>query len=186
MSEQRLVALIRGINIGKNNRLAMADLRGLIESAGGVDVKTVLQSGNAVFTGSGRARDWQHRLSQALTGHGLTVPVIVRTTAALEEAVGADPFGDMATDARLHLLGFLSATPAASALTALDKTVEQRQIKGGKDSRDQYKIVGDHVYLWCPINVHESIFATVNWDAKLGVDVTMRNFATVEKLLAIA
>ena len=186
MSEQRLVALIRGINVGKNNRLAMQDLRGLIEAAGGAAVTTLLQSGNAVFAGSGSAVDWQHRLSQALAGHGLKVPVIVRTAAALAKAVEADPFGSVATDPRLHLLGFFSATPSASARSALDKAVEQRKVKGGRDSGDEYKIVGDHVYLWCPINVHESIFATVNWDAKLGVDVTMRNFATVEKLLAIS
>ena len=186
MSEQRLVALIRGINVGKNNRLAMKDLRELIEAAGGVDVKTVLQSGNAVFTGSGSAADWQHRLSRDLAGHGLTVPVIARTAAALDKAVEADPFGDVATDPRLHLLGFCSATPSASARAALDKAIEQRQAKGGKDSGDRYEVVGDHVYLWCPVNVHESIFATVDWNAKLGVDVTMRNFATVDKLLAAA
>ena len=46
----RLVALLRGINLGRSRRVAMADLRELLEDLGYEDVRTHLQSGNAVLT----------------------------------------------------------------------------------------------------------------------------------------
>ena len=45
----RFVALFRGINVGKAKRIAMADLRALLESMGYTNVRTLLNSGNAVF-----------------------------------------------------------------------------------------------------------------------------------------
>ena len=53
----RYVALFRGINVGKAKRIAMADLRALLEKLGYTDVKTLLNSGNAVFTGAAGAAD---------------------------------------------------------------------------------------------------------------------------------
>ena len=46
----RQVALIRGINVGRAKRVAMADLRALVEGLGYRDVDTLLNSGNVVFT----------------------------------------------------------------------------------------------------------------------------------------
>ena len=43
------VALLRGINVGKAKRVAMADLRGLMEELGYTEVRTLLNSGNVVF-----------------------------------------------------------------------------------------------------------------------------------------
>jgi uncharacterized protein (DUF1697 family) len=43
------VALLRGINLGARNKVAMADLRALIEELGAEDVRTYVQSGNVVF-----------------------------------------------------------------------------------------------------------------------------------------
>ena len=48
----RLVALLRGINLGAKRRVPMADLRELMAELGYEDVRTVLQSGNVVFTGA--------------------------------------------------------------------------------------------------------------------------------------
>ena len=53
----RVAALLRGINIGPNKRIAMADLRAIVESLGHTDVETYLQSGNVVFTPKRRAKD---------------------------------------------------------------------------------------------------------------------------------
>lgn len=77
----RYVALLRGINVGKNNRISMADLRNLIEGLGHADVRTHLNSGNVVFTASKQlnevlATDIQTAITSTLD---LDVPVIVRT-----------------------------------------------------------------------------------------------------------
>ncbi|HEU5420497.1 MAG TPA: DUF1697 domain-containing protein, partial [Streptosporangiaceae bacterium] len=46
----RYAALLRGINVGGRNKVAMADLREIVESLGHTDVATYIQSGNVVFT----------------------------------------------------------------------------------------------------------------------------------------
>ena len=48
----RQVALLRGINVGRANRVTMVDLRALFETMGYIDVRTLLNSGNVVFTSS--------------------------------------------------------------------------------------------------------------------------------------
>jgi uncharacterized protein (DUF1697 family) len=45
-------ALLRGINVGRAKRVAMADLRSLVEDLGYGEVGTLLNSGNVVFTTS--------------------------------------------------------------------------------------------------------------------------------------
>lgn len=47
----RYVALLRGINVGRAKRVAMADLRALVEGLGFHSVRTLLNSGNVVFDG---------------------------------------------------------------------------------------------------------------------------------------
>ena len=46
----RLIALLRGINVGKAKRIAMADVRALFADLGFTEVATLLNSGNVVFT----------------------------------------------------------------------------------------------------------------------------------------
>ncbi len=43
------IALFRGINVGGNNLLPMKELRAVLEDLGMEDVRTYIQSGNAVF-----------------------------------------------------------------------------------------------------------------------------------------
>jgi uncharacterized protein (DUF1697 family) len=52
------VALIRGVNnIGKARRVAMADLRAVFEGLGFRGVRTLLNSGNVVFSAPGERRE---------------------------------------------------------------------------------------------------------------------------------
>ena len=50
---------------------------------------------------------------------------------------------------------------------------------------DVARLVKDHLYLWCPTGISKATFAAVNWDKKLGTAVTMRNWNTVTKLVAM-
>src|SRR5215475_11388592 len=76
----RYVALLRGVNnAGMARRVAMADLRALFESLGFRDVRTVLNSGNVVFSAATKARgDVLARIEKALASRlQLTAPVTV-------------------------------------------------------------------------------------------------------------
>ena len=79
----RLVALLRGINLGAKRRVPMADLRELMDELGYTDVRTVLQSGNVVFTGTKATR--AQKLQKALEERfGFEIDVVMRTMAELQ------------------------------------------------------------------------------------------------------
>lgn len=176
MTSTRYIALLRGVNVGRNKRIAMADLRALLAGLGYSDVQTLLQSGNAVFRSADPAPAVAAAIEQALLRElGVQSTVIVRSAAELRAAIAANPLLDRATDPAKHLVGFLAGEPdqeKAQSLAALDL------------GPDQARLAGRELYLWCPDGV---LAATgVNWERQLGVAVTMRNWNTVTKLAAMA
>jgi uncharacterized protein (DUF1697 family) len=115
---------------------------------------------------------------------GVKVPVVVRTHEQLTAVVDADPYSEIADDPAKHLLGFFSARPKKADLKAFEEMVS-RKIDDSTVS-GLHQITGDHCYLWCPQGILKSLFGKVDWDAKLGVTVTMRNFTTIGKLLELS
>jgi uncharacterized protein (DUF1697 family) len=175
------IALIRGINVGTAKRVAMADLRKMLTGLGYADVRTLLNSGNAVF-----ATDDSSAKVTAAIEHGLRedlkVParVLVRTRAQVVAAMAADPLGDTATDGSKHFLGFLDSSPT----NPVGDIAELAQ--DADTAPDIARLVDDHLFLWCPNGISKATFAAVNWDKKLGTAVTIRNWNTVGKLVDLA
>jgi uncharacterized protein (DUF1697 family) len=169
----RYAAFLRGINLARVNRLAMADLRTILGDLGYTDVKTHLQSGNAVLTTSAKAAKVERDVESAIRKeHGLEVPCLVRTTAQLRAVVDADPFGDVATDPSRYFVVFLSAS--------LDEKVT------GDYAPEEYRVIGREVYLWLPNGAHASKLAAAVSNKQTKVVATMRNWNTVTKMLALA
>jgi uncharacterized protein (DUF1697 family) len=107
----RCAVLLRGVNVGRGNRIAMADLRALLERLGAADVRTYLQSGNAVV-------DWDRpgalapAVEAALRDElSLPVRVLVRTADEVDAVVASCPF-EVADPKLLHAW-FLSGPPPA-------------------------------------------------------------------------
>jgi len=173
----QLVALLRGVNVGRANRIAMADFRGLLHDLGYGSPRTLLQSGNAIFEATkAQAAKAGPRIEAALKSHGVTSKVLIRTGDQVREAIDADPFTTISTDESRHFLGFLADKPtkdAESAVHALD------------DGNDRIRIIGTHVYLWMPEGLMESTLTKAKWERLLGTEVTARNFNTVTKLAAL-
>lgn len=181
MTDTRYLALFKGINVGKAKRIAMADLRRVLGDLGYGEVATHLQSGNAVFTATGNASAVAAAVQTAVrTELGVDASVVVRTKEQLTAVIAADPFGDLADDPAKHLLGFFSAVPDADRLAAFAQFLQQQQLD--PDVAGAHRITADHCYLWCPEGVLKSPFGTVDWNRKLGVVVTMRNWSTVLKV----
>jgi uncharacterized protein (DUF1697 family) len=175
------IALIRGINVGTAKRVAMADLREMLTSLGFGNVRTLLNSGNAVLTSSASTAQVATAIERGLRDD-LKVParVLVRSRAQVVAAMTADPLGDIATDGSKHFLGFLDTTPT-NDVEAIAELAD-----GDDTAPDVARLVDDHLYLWCPGGISKATFATVNWDKKLGSAVTMRNWNTVTKLVDLA
>ena len=176
------IALIRGINVGTAKRVAMADLREMLTGLGYTDVRTLLNSGNAIFGTTDSVSEVTAAIEKGLADD-LVVPakVLVRTRAQVEKALAADPIGELATDGAKHFLGFLVEKPTR-------KTVEEiAALTNGADwAPDIARLVDDHLYLWCPNGISNATFAKVSWDKKLGIAMTMRNWNTLTKLVALA
>ena len=173
----RQVALIRGINVGRAKRVAMADLRALVEDLGYGDVRTLLNSGNVVFSAPGAAPgDAAARIEQALaTRLGVSAPVTVLTAAELAAIVTDNPLLEVA-DNPSRLLVAVLANP--DDRPRLEPLVEQ-------DWAPEVLAISDRVaYLWCP----EGVLASRLPEAVgrvLDDAVTTRNWTTVTKLRAL-
>jgi uncharacterized protein (DUF1697 family) len=100
---QRYVALLRGINVGGKNLVAMADLRDAVAADGHTDVRTYIQSGNVLFTSDAPAASLEQRLEAALAARfGRPLPVLVRSRRQLAAVVTQAPPGFGTEPARYH------------------------------------------------------------------------------------
>ena len=174
---RRHVALIRGINVGRAKRVAMADLRAIVGDLGYGDVRTLLNSGNVVFTVPASVRtDPARSIEQGITARlGISARVTVLTAAELAAAVAENPLGKVATD------------PTRLLVTVLTNPADRKRLLplARQDWTPEVLAVGRRVaYLWCPKGMLESRLAQAV--SRLLADAaTARNWATVTKLHAL-
>jgi len=173
----KLVALIRGINVGRARRVAMADLRGMVEGLGYRDVATLLNSGNVVFTVPGQDRaDPGPRIEAGLADRlGVPARVIVLTGSELAAAVAGNPLLELANDPSRLLVGVLADPADRPRLEPL----------GREDWGEEAFALGPRVaYLWCPGGMLASRLVGA-FNRALGDAVTTRNWSTLSKLNAL-
>jgi uncharacterized protein (DUF1697 family) len=114
------VALLRGINVGKAKRVAMADLRQLLADLGYKHIHTLLNSGNALFDADDLTPPADHaaRIETALHATlGVSARVIVLPGDSLRAAVAENPLRTAAdANPSAFLMGFVPDRDALSAL----------------------------------------------------------------------
>jgi len=171
------VALLRGVNVGGNQRVPMAALRQLCDDLGYADVVTYIQSGNVVFRSPARrAAAVERAMTVAIEKDlGLKVSVIVRTQAELATVAAGNPFGN-AEPNRLHV-AFLDTKPAAARVRALEAF---------DAGADEVKVRGREAYLHTPKGYGNSKLSGPFIEKQLQVAATARNWNTVTKLLEMA
>lgn len=174
----RHVALLRGINVGRAKRIAMADLRTVIERLGYGEVRTLLNSGNVVFRAPpSRTGDHGARIQQAVEHRlGVSSRVTVLTATELALAIDQNPWAGADPDpSRLlvAVLGRAADRPRLQRLAEDDWTPERLGVG---------RRVG---YLWCPAGIAESRLMKAV-ERLLGDGVTSRNWATMLKLNHLA
>jgi uncharacterized protein (DUF1697 family) len=172
------VALLRGINVGRNNRIAMADLRDLLTGLGYTDVVTLLQSGNAVFSTANTDPDAvAAEIEQAITRRlGLTIRCLVRDRADLQRVVDGNPLPERINDPSKLLVSFLSARPDPATLADIDFASFAPEECG----------VGEReFYVWFPDGVNNAKLSYAFFEKRFGGVATARNWNTVTKLLVM-
>jgi uncharacterized protein (DUF1697 family) len=175
----RLVALLRGINVGTARRVPMDELRRVVEGLGATGVATHLRSGNVVYGSPDPPARAGRRLERALAeAFGFAVPVVIRTAPQMRRIVADNPLpAEAAADpARLQVV-FLSAAPPAGSLAGIE-----REDVGG----DAIRVAGRNVYVWSAGGITGSPALATLERRRLPVVATARNWRTVERLAAMA
>jgi len=170
----RWAALLKGINIG-GKKIPMVELKALIEGLGHRDVKTLLASGNVVFSCDETAGPaLEQALETALAGWGLKTDVMVRNLAELKAVIAANPFPEAARDHPNHLLVAFHRDPVPDGLI--------ERIPEIYDGPERLKAVGRELYVDFPIDVGNSKLLPAMAKLKFPKIATMRNWNTVGKL----
>jgi uncharacterized protein (DUF1697 family) len=181
------VALLRGINVGGRNKVAMADLRAVVTSLGHADVATYIQSGNVVFTARATdpallAADLEAAIAQALD---VRPRVVVVSREELAQVVRDNPYSAEANPKSVHAV-FLGEYPAAEMVDHVADAQRQARLKG---SRDTAQYVGRILFLHTPDGFGRSelaaLLARPGGPTSVRGAGTARNWVTVTRLLAM-
>ncbi|MDQ1374371.1 MAG: hypothetical protein QOJ09_1709 [Actinomycetota bacterium] len=165
----RYAAMLRGINLGSRNRVAMPALKELFEAFGYTDVSTYVQSGNVAFSAAKRpdAVAIAKRIAKDL---GVESPVILRSGSELAKLVHGNPFEGDASAFHVTLLEDKA------------KAADVKAIDAERFAPDEFTVVGRDVYLRCPKGYGVSKLGNAFWEKKLGTVATTRNWKTITAL----
>ncbi len=182
---QVVVSLLRGINVGGHHLVKMDALREIYTSLKLRDPKTLLQSGNVVFTTSApNLAALPARIEAAIEAAcGFRPAVILRTAAELREVVAASPFANRLSPdgAGLHpakiAVSFLPAAPTAAA---------REKALAIPSAPDELHFGVRELYLYFPNGMGRPTLSLPKVERALGMPGTARNWNTVTKLLDLA
>jgi uncharacterized protein (DUF1697 family) len=156
----------------------MKELVAVLESLGLQNVKTYIQSGNAVF--QSKSSDTQTlgtKISAAIKkSHGFEPKVWLLDASALTQAIKANPYPEAEAEPTTLHLNFLASTPSKPDLKSMEKI---------KTETERFHLEGNVCYLHAPDGVGRSKLAA-NMERLLGVPMTGRNWRTVCKIMELA
>src|SRR5215210_6749726 len=172
------VALFRGINVGGKNVLLMRDLKTLLENLGSRNVKTYIQSGNAVFQHEQEnASLLSNNIAAAIKeSHGFEPRVLLLGLEEIERAVESNPFPEAEPEPKTLHVHFLASEPKNPNFAILESI---------KSERERFVLKDGVLYLHAPDGIGRSKLAA-NAEKLLGVPVTSRNWRTVRKIMDMA
>jgi uncharacterized protein (DUF1697 family) len=177
----RRIALLRGVNVGGNKMVAMADLRALLTRLGFGDVQSLLQSGNLVFSVRGAARSCaaleSHLEQEVEKALGLKADFHVRTADEWQAVIKGNPFRAEAASDPGHLLVSFFREPLVKANVAA--------LRAAITGPETLHADGRHLYMVFPDGMGNSKAASLI-GKKLAARGTARNWNTVQKLSALA
>jgi uncharacterized protein (DUF1697 family) len=174
----RQIALLRGINLGSRNRVAMPALRDALGEAGFENVRTYVQSGNIVLDTKLKPAGLEARIEQLIAERfGLEIAVVVRDRDELAKVVELNPLAKVAKNPKRYQVAFLSAPLAPEAVEKLEAAVIPPE---------ELAIEGREIYSWHAEGIARSKLWNAVASKDLGVKTTARNWTTVTTLLQMA
>lgn len=169
------IAFLRGINVGGQKKIIMADLKRVLEQNGFQNVQTYIQSGNLVFKSDeidlGKLQDAIGKT--ILSAFGFNVPVLVLTLEDLEKILKENPFTDEPDKKSLYYV-LLKTKPDS------DLVDEFNQVKF---ENEDFVITDYCVYLCCKAGYGKAKLSNNLIERKLKVEATARNLRTMQKMV---
>lgn len=167
--------LLRGVNVGTKNSLPMAELRAMLTKLGCADVRTYVQSGNAVFETKLTEAALTKAIERALEAFmGRPIATTLRTREQMKAIVDGHPFAEVATKPAYLCVTFLSHAPTKAELAPLHARSWAPEL---------FEVAGKEIYSWHPDGQGRSALAAALGKLPLRGAVTTRNWNTVQKLL---
>jgi uncharacterized protein (DUF1697 family) len=175
----RHVALLRGINVGGNNKIPMAALSAMFTALGHTEVRTYIQSGNVIFrprlrspVGTGLDLELEQAILETFK---LPIRVVTRTGDELREVLAHNPFP--AAEPERLMVVLLRDVPGPDAIARLDPD---------RSPPDRFVVRGREIYAYCP-NTFAKTKLTLDWfERRLGTVGTARNWRTIGVLAEMA
>ncbi len=174
-----IICLLRGINVGGNKQIKMAELKTLYESLGFTGVKTLLQSGNVVFEAeSPDLTALTHQIEAAIIRHfGFESKIILRTTAQWKDVIRRHPFSaEQLAEPSKILVTFLRDVPTTELIEAMSA-----EYLGS----EKLHVSGHECYVYFPDGMGRTKLDNHFIERRLNTTGTGRNWNTVNKLLVL-
>jgi uncharacterized protein (DUF1697 family) len=170
------IVLLKGINVGGHKKVPMADLRELLTKSGFKNVKTYIQSGNAVLEASEKVNTIESKIQKVIMAHfGFEVSVLVKTRQDLERIFDKCPFSEEKKKASYFMM--LHNTPDDDLI----KVASEKVYEG-----EEYQIIKNCIYFFCEKGLGQAKFNVNFFERKLETFATARNYNTMVKLLSLS
>ena len=171
------IVLLRGVMPTGKNKVPMARLREVLAEDGFENVRTYIQSGNALVDTELHAKEVEKRVRKLIKEHiGPDLVVVVRTGAQLQKVLDENPFQDGHDISRVFFVSF-AASPLAHKV---------RELLAEDFSPEKLAISKRAAYLYIPGAYGRGTLSNNYLEKKLGVSATMRNFNTMSKLVEMS
>jgi len=171
------ISMLRGINVGGQKKIKMADLRKFYQSLGYKAVQSYIQSGNVVFQVSEKdTTNLEKTIVTAIRDkYGFDVTVIVRTPQEFNTIVKNNPFSNKDTG-RIYVT-FLSEIPT---------DFPRDRLSSAQNGQEEFQLSEQEIYLFMPDGYGRTKLSNNFFERVLGVGATTRNWRTVNRLLEMA
>ncbi len=173
-----VICLLRGVNVGGNNKLKMEALRTLFESLQLRNPQTYIQSGNVVFMAVDKDLETlARRIESAIEKtFGFRPDTILRTVADMRKVIASNPFG-----ARPEV------EPNKLVVMFLDRAADSAKMKVSKQAAEEFHLAGKELFIYYPDGQGKTKLSITPLDEESKpIPFTGRNWNSVIKLLAMA
>ena len=171
------IVLLRGVMPTGRNKVPMAQLREVLTKAGFGNVRTYIQSGNALVDTDLSAKEVETRVHDLIQKHiGADRAVVARTATQLKMVLDKNPFQIGYDISRVFFVLF----------TEPPSPQKVKELLANDFSPEKLAITKNAAYMFIPGTYGRDTLSGNYLEKKLGVPATMRNFNTTSKLIEMS